>query len=128
MAEDRTDDTVNRRPREAGDGSPARTGGNGRPPARARPRQGRPPGSAAAAARSAASQVAELTGHRPESVVSLEPCDGGWKVGVEVVETERIPDTATILAVYDVVIDGDGELSAYHRTSRYARGQLREGR
>lgn len=81
-------------------------------------------GAAAAAARTAAAAVAELTGHRPETVVSIQPADGGWTIGVEVVETERIPDTADILAIYEVVLDAGGELKSYRRTSRYARGQL----
>ena len=49
-----------------------------------------------------ASLVATLSGRRPESVISIERKDDGWRVGVEVVEVPRIPDSADILAVYDV--------------------------
>jgi hypothetical protein len=84
--------------------------------------------SASAAARAAAAEVVGLTGHRPESVISIERSDGGWKVGVEVVEAERIPDSATILATYEVVLDRGGEMTSYRRTGRHARGQLRERR
>jgi hypothetical protein len=54
--------------------------------------------SATTGARRAAEAVAELTGHDVETVISIEPCDEGWAVGVEVVETRRIPDSADILA------------------------------
>jgi hypothetical protein len=80
--------------------------------------------SAGAAARRAVVEVAELTGHDPESVISIERRDGGWQVGVEVVETHRIPDSADILATYEVRLGPDGELLSYHRRGRYARGQL----
>ena len=43
---------------------------------------------------------------------------------VEVVEVSRIPDSADILAVYDVRLDADGDLISYRRLRRYARGQL----
>jgi hypothetical protein len=87
-------------------------------------RRNGPIGSAGAAGRRAAAEVAGLTGRHPESVTSIEPCDGGWQVGVEVVETRRIPDSADILATYEVQLGPDGELVSYHRRQRYARGQL----
>jgi hypothetical protein len=55
-------------------------------------------------------------------VVSVERTDGGWRVGVEVVEVSRIPDSADILAVYDVHLDADRDLVSYRRVCRYARG------
>jgi hypothetical protein len=64
-----------------------------------------------------------LTGHDVEGVVSVERVEDGWKVGIEVVETRRIPDSADILAVYEVRLDADGELAGYRRMERYGRGQ-----
>ncbi len=81
---------------------------------------------AATAARKAAQHVADFTGRHPESVVSIDRADGGWQVGVEVVETRRIPDTTDVLAVYEVRLDRGGGLRSYRRTRRYARGQLDE--
>jgi hypothetical protein len=75
-------------------------------------------------ARRAASLVATLSGRRPESVISIERKDEEWRVGVEVVEVSRIPDSADILAVYDVRLDSDGDLISYRRVRRYARGQM----
>ena len=61
---------------------------------------------------------------RPERVISVEPVDGGWRVGLEVVETARIPDTTDILGILEVRLDADGELVSYRRTGRYVRGDV----
>jgi hypothetical protein len=76
------------------------------------------------AARRAAAYVKVLTGRDPESVISIERRDQVWHIGVEAVEMCRIPDTADILAIYEVVLRPNGELISYHRSRRYARGQL----
>ena len=76
------------------------------------------------AARRAAQEVAALTGREPESVISIDRSDGTWKIGIEVVEMRRIPDSADILATYEVTLEPDGSLLTYHRVRRYARGQM----
>jgi hypothetical protein len=70
---------------------------------------------------SAKEQLSELTGKEPESVSAIRRTDDGWKVTVEVVEARRIPDTTSILASYEVIMDEDGGLLEYGRTHRYAR-------
>jgi hypothetical protein len=85
---------------------------------------GRPQGRAAFIARRAVEQIAALVRRRPEQVISIEPADGGWRVGVEVVETARIPDTTDILGVLEVLLDADGDLVSYRRTGRYVRGDV----
>ncbi|MFR9806762.1 gas vesicle protein [Pseudonocardia sp. RS010] len=79
------------------------------------------------AARRAAEQIVSLTGRELESVVSIERRDEGWLIGVEVVETRRIPDSADILAVFEAEVDEHGDLYGYKRTGRYSRGQLHRG-
>jgi hypothetical protein len=81
-------------------------------------------GPARVAARRAAQHVADFTGRPAEGVVSIDRADGGFQVGVEVVETRRIPDTQDVLAIYEVRVDGDGDLLSYRRTRRYLRGQF----
>ena len=78
---------------------------------------------AANAARGAMAEIGDLTGHHVEAVVSVQRNDDGWLVGVEVVESHRIPDSADILATYEVCLDEDGELISYRRVQRYSRGQ-----
>jgi hypothetical protein len=72
-------------------------------------------------------QVADLTGREPQGVVSLEPAEDGWVVGVEVLEDRRIPSTADILALYEAEIDEVGDLIAYSRKRRYPRGKTDSG-
>jgi Gas vesicle synthesis protein GvpO len=80
------------------------------------------------AARLAAKQLTELLGSPPERVIGLERRDGGWRVRLEVVELERVPETTSVLASYEVDVDREGELIAYRRTRRYARAQIEEER
>lgn len=81
---------------------------------------------AGAAARAAMQQVSELTGRDPESVTHLERVEEEWRVGVEVVESHRIPDSTDIMAVYETRLDEEGELVSYRRTQRYHRGRTQE--
>jgi hypothetical protein len=84
-------------------------------------------GSAAGAARLAAGYLAELTDRVAEDVVLLERIEDGWRVGLEVVEVRRIPDTTDILAVYEITLDACGELVSCRRERRYLRGQTGKG-
>jgi hypothetical protein len=68
-------------------------------------------------------QISELTGKEPEGVTGVHPSDGGWVVGIEVVEDRRVPSSADILATYEAEIDSDGDLTSYRRVRRYPRGQ-----
>jgi hypothetical protein len=74
-------------------------------------------------ARQATEQLHGLTGKEPESTTGIERTDDGWRIEIEVVETRRIPDSADILALYEVLVDADGELLAYRRLRRYPRGR-----
>lgn len=70
----------------------------------------------------AVENLVELTSREPEGVTSFEPTDDGWVVEVEVLEDRRIPSSSDMLALYEVETDLDGNLLAYRRTRRYARG------
>jgi hypothetical protein len=74
--------------------------------------------------REAATQLAVLTGRRPEKVLGLEhEDDDHWRVSFELVELERIPRSTDLLGCYVVEVDEDGELVRYERRRRYQRGQ-----
>lgn len=64
-----------------------------------------------------------MTGKSPEGVTFVTRQDDGWLIGVEVVETQRIPDSSDILAVYEAELDPDTELVSYRRVRRYPRGR-----
>ena len=82
--------------------------------------------SAVQAVKHAVEQFQMLTGRSPESVVGTRWEDDHWAVRLEVVESRRIPDTADLLAEYDIELDGQGELLAYSRKDRYVRGRPSE--
>lgn len=82
--------------------------------------------SAAKLARLAVEQVVDLIGRDPEVVTSIERTDEGWRVGIEVIESHRIPDSADILAIYQADLDTDGDLMSYRRIRRYPRGRGQE--
>ena len=95
---------------------------------RSRSRQrGSGPSGAQLAAR-AKEELAEITGLEAESVTSLERDeDGTWRVTVELLELERIPNTDDMLGSYEAELDEEGELVGYRRLRRYARSQSDEG-
>lgn len=72
----------------------------------------------------AAAHVRAMTGRSPESVTSMERTEDGWRIGIEVVESRRVPDSTDILAVYQVDLDPDGDLLSYRREDRYPRGRF----
>ncbi|MFE1172881.1 gas vesicle protein [Streptomyces sp. NPDC058773] len=79
---------------------------------------------APAAMRHASGQLAQLLQCEPGTVSALKPTDDGWLADVEVVEIERVPDTASVMASYRVYLDERGQLMGYERTRRYGRGQI----
>ncbi|GAA0725353.1 gas vesicle protein [Dactylosporangium roseum] len=78
--------------------------------------------SAASAARMAIEDARELTGKEPIGAVSVEPANGGWTIGVEMVEERRVPSTADMLGLYLVQLSAGGELLSCRRDRRYLRG------
>lgn len=81
-----------------------------------------PPQAAQDIATLALRDITELTGKKPLGATSVMPTDDGWAVEVEVIEDQRIPSSTDMLALYEVVLDLDGELLSYRRTRRYSRG------
>ncbi|MDT0396562.1 MULTISPECIES: gas vesicle protein [Streptomyces] len=73
--------------------------------------------------RQARGQLAELTGMEAESVSSFEQTEEGWSLEVEVLELERVPDTMSLMASYQVELDPEGQLTGYRRVRRYERGR-----
>ncbi|WP_414478831.1 gas vesicle protein GvpO [Rhodococcus opacus] len=72
-----------------------------------------PPVSAAAAAAAALRDIADVIGKESENATAVVPTEEGWSVEVEVVDDRHIPPSADMLALYEVVLDLDGELLSY---------------
>lgn len=83
---------------------------------------------AADAAKAGISNIVDLTGKQPEGVTAVEPTANGWLIAVEVIEDQRVPSSADIMATYEAELDNDGTLLAYRRTRRYGRGRADGGR
>lgn len=95
--------------------------GPGQPPGLAPNGSSRMP--ATAAAKAGIGSIIELTGKQPEGVTAVEPMSDGWLIAVEVIEDQRVPSAADILATYEAELAPDGTLLAYRRTRRYMRGR-----
>lgn len=83
--------------------------------------------SAVVIAREAREQLSELLNKDTETVIGIQRTDDGWEVDLEIVETERIPDTTDVLAIYRVQVDESGGIEGYQRLERYIRGQAEGG-
>jgi hypothetical protein len=68
----------------------------------------------------------DLGGMEVERVTGIEADDDGWRVNVEVLEMRRIPDTADILAKYEVRLTNGGQFMSYRQVGRRLRGQLED--
>ena len=53
---------------------------------------------------------------RVSSVTCVIPDDGGWRVAIELVERRGIPDTNDVLGLYEIRLDGAGNVLRYERT------------
>ncbi|MEU6841610.1 gas vesicle protein [Streptomyces sp. NPDC046716] len=95
------------------------TGSDSETRAPRRPKRLRP----AEAIREAREQLAELTGKPVDAVSTFNATEDGWRLEVEVLELERVPDTMSLLASYEVTLDREGMLTGYQRLRRYERGR-----
>jgi hypothetical protein len=82
--------------------------------------------SAADLGRAALTTVEELTGYRSEAVTGLEWDGELWRVSVDALELERIPNTTDLIGEYVVQLDGAGTLRGFRRTRRFQRAQADE--
>jgi hypothetical protein len=68
----------------------------------------------------------DLGGLDVESVTGVEADDDGWRVSVEVVEVRRVPDTADVLAKYEVSMSKSGQFRGYRQVGHRLRSQIEE--
>lgn len=60
-------------------------------------------------------QLAQTTGLKLSSTLGASKDDKGWRVSVEMIEKESIPDGMDILATYEARLNGEGELLEFSR-------------
>jgi len=71
-------------------------------------------------------QIQDLIGRRVEAVTGIEKDGSEWKLNIEVLELERVPNTTDVLGRYEVTLDKNGELMGARRTRRYHRAEAGE--
>ncbi|MEU4685038.1 gas vesicle protein [Streptomyces xinghaiensis] len=74
------------------------------------------------AAQNACRDLAGLIGYPAEGVSAVCRTEDGWRVDIDVLELQRVPDTTSLLATYQVDVDRAGELLQYRRVRRFRRG------
>jgi hypothetical protein len=71
-------------------------------------------------------ELEALVGCPAEGVSGMRKTEDGWVVLVDVLELERMPSTTDVLGLYEVTMNGGGEVSGYRRVKRYLRSQVEE--
>jgi hypothetical protein len=56
------------------------------------------------------------------STAGIEQEENGWKVIVEIVEEEHIPNKFDLIGIYDVKIDNDGKVTGWSKRTTRIRG------
>ena len=64
----------------------------------------------------AKAQLAEATNLEPLVVSGADRDGGGWRLKVEMVELQRIPEAQDVIGTYEVRLDDEGELLEWRRT------------
>ena len=70
--------------------------------------------------------LAELTGLTPDTVSGMTKDEEGWHVNVDLIQLKRIPEGTDVVAVYETVMDDEGEMIRYERVRAYQRSQTFE--
>ncbi|MDA2936904.1 gas vesicle protein [Acidobacteria bacterium AH-259-A15] len=60
-------------------------------------------------------ELSKLTGLELSTVLGATKTEEGWKISIEMVEKYSIPDQMDILAIYDTLLDDDGNLLQFNR-------------
>ncbi len=60
------------------------------------------------------------------AVIGLSKTDGEWVVSLEALERKAIPDTMDVLGLYEVRLDGEGNILGFERKKLRKRGETKE--
>jgi len=65
----------------------------------------------------ARNELTKLTGLKRSSTIGATKDEKGWHISIEMVEKQSIPDQMDILALYEALLDEDGNLLSFKRKS-----------
>lgn len=68
--------------------------------------------------------VDQVTGLQVDAVAACSPEGDGWRVIVDVIEAPARLGDNDLLATYEVLLDGAGEVQRFQRTGRYNRTEV----
>jgi hypothetical protein len=68
----------------------------------------------------------EVVGYPLSGILAIDREDDGWRVAVEMIERNSVPDTQDILGRYEITFDGDRTVTGYRRTHRYRRDDMEQ--
>ena len=71
-------------------------------------------------------ELSKLTGLTASSTIGVVKDEKGWNISIEMVEKRSIPDQMDLLALYEVLLDEDGNLLNFERKSMRRRMDLVE--
>ncbi len=71
-------------------------------------------------------ELSKLTGLIVSSTAGVTKDEKGWHISIELVEKHSIPDQMDILALYEVLLDEDGNFLNFERKSMRRRMELME--
>jgi hypothetical protein len=71
----------------------------------------------------AKSQLAEVTGLKPETVSGAFKDEQGWHIELDMLEMSRIPPATDVLGDYDVLVDEGGNMMKFERKRTRLRGE-----
>lgn len=79
------------------------------------------------AKRTAIDAADDLLDHHIEGVIEVNDTnDGHWRIVLEIVEREAVPDTQDILGRYEFTVERSGTLAGYSLVERYRRGDSKD--
>jgi hypothetical protein len=68
----------------------------------------------------------EVVGYPLSGILAIDREDDGWRVAVEMIERNSVPDTQDILGRYEITFDEDRTVTGYRRTHRYRRDDMEQ--
>jgi len=71
-------------------------------------------------------EFARLSKLPVNAVIGLAKGEEGWVVSLEALERKAIPDMMDVLGLYEVRLDGDGNLLGFERKKLRKRGETEE--
>ncbi len=74
----------------------------------------------------ARSELAVVTGLKPETVIQAFKNDHSWHIRVQMLEMTRIPTSTDVLGDYEAVLNEDGAMLSFERKRARLRGDPME--